>query len=377
MNLVLDFLLIAGVLFTCFIIVFLYKKKDKEISFRVLIGIFAIILLVFINHYAYLHQLRYLFYGTFIFSDSADVLIGPLLLLYVRVVIKKNNNIFRANAIHFVVPLLYVLVISIPILWMNYYKYKIHYIYLLENYLLFTELYSIGYCLFSLSILIQFQKLVRFNFSNLDNRDLNWFKYLLIGVLVVFFIELSSSFYEVFFDDTGFEIGYITVISIIFLVFYLGYYGIFQSSILLPDFLFEIANSKYSDIESKSTNTTYNYDSLEMEKLSRSLNNIMIAKKPFLDEDLTLNGLAGLLEIPDKKLSVLLNQTMEVSFYDYVNGFRVEEFKDKIVLPEFEKYTLLAIAFESGFKSKSSFNRIFKKLTKSSPSNYRKQLSNR
>ena len=97
-------------------------------------------------------------------------------------------------------------------------------------------------------------------------------------------------------------------------------------------------------------------------------------KKPFLDENVSLKSLAELLAVSDKKLSAILNQHMEISFYDYINGYKVEDVIMKMKEPSYNKYTLLAIAFESGFNSKTSFNRIFKKVTGLSPSAYKKQL---
>ena len=73
-------------------------------------------------------------------------------------------------------------------------------------------------------------------------------------------------------------------------------------------------------------------------------------------------------------LSQVINEVEGINFYDYVNRLRVEEFKRLLSLPENQRFTLLALAYDCGFNSKSAFNRCFKKTTGLSPSEYAKQL---
>lgn len=254
--------------------------------------------------------------------------------------------------------------------------YELTYISTLEPLLLYIVVYSYAYCIYTYRELVHFQKLVRYNYSNLENRDLNWIKYLLIGAISILTVDIITSIYESFAGDMGLNIGFITVIPIVFLVMYLGYYGVSQSKILLPDYLFvtkeDVANVELINTSKKSLK--YNYDVAEMEKLKIELDLLVQEKKPFLNEELTLSSLADKLEISDKKLSTLLNQNMETSFYDYINGYRVEEVKKRLALPDSNTYTILAIAYDCGFKSKSSFNRIFKNNTHLAPSEYQKRL---
>ncbi|WP_353959585.1 helix-turn-helix domain-containing protein [Aequorivita aurantiaca] len=73
----------------------------------------------------------------------------------------------------------------------------------------------------------------------------------------------------------------------------------------------------------------------------------------------------------DKKLSELLNQQLSTNFYNLINEYRVNEVKQKIKDKEYYKYTLLSIAHDCGFQSKTSFNRVFKQKTGMSPSLYK------
>lgn len=377
MNLALDFLLITGLLTTLLILVILIGKKSKEFPQRMLIYIFSAIFLVFLSYYAYLHRIRWLFYGAYIFFDSVDVLIGPLLLMYVKGVIGSKRNSFKHNYIHFVFPVLYILFITIPVLIGMVAKTGApEYIKNVQQLLLYVIVYSYGYCLYTFYILMDFKKLVKFNYSSLDSRNLNWIRYLLLGAIGVLTIDIFTSIYESLFGDMGLEIGFVTVIPVVFLIMYLGYYGLSQSRILLPDFLLGTGESGANEatVNVADKRLKYSYDLAEMEMLQFNLNQLMHKEKPYLDEDLTLASLSGMLAVPDKKLSTLLNQNMGICFYDYINGYRVEEVKERLAMPDATKYTLLAIAFECGFKSKSSFNRIFKSSTRLAPSEYQKNV---
>ncbi|NJK95779.1 MAG: AraC family transcriptional regulator [Bacteroidales bacterium] len=97
---------------------------------------------------------------------------------------------------------------------------------------------------------------------------------------------------------------------------------------------------------------------------------MMNDKKPYLEPKLTLNALAAELNISVNYLSQLINQYQGKNFYDFVNGFRIEEFKSRVLSPKNQHLTILALAFDSGFNSKSSFNLAFKKHTGLTPSEF-------
>ncbi len=101
-----------------------------------------------------------------------------------------------------------------------------------------------------------------------------------------------------------------------------------------------------------------------------TLKEYMAAHKPFLNPDLTQASLAVDLGIPKDHLSQVVNGRLSLSFYDFVNGYRVREAQERLVDPNFRAYSILGIALDSGFSSKSSFNRIFKKHLGITPSQY-------
>jgi AraC-like DNA-binding protein len=107
---------------------------------------------------------------------------------------------------------------------------------------------------------------------------------------------------------------------------------------------------------------------LGLQALVRALEN----DKVFLDPDITLNSLADRLGIPVPHLSQIVNERLNQTFSDLINSHRVEEVKRRFADPACRHYSLLAIAEEVGFRSKSSFNTVFKKYTRMTPSDYRK-----
>lgn len=101
----------------------------------------------------------------------------------------------------------------------------------------------------------------------------------------------------------------------------------------------------------------------------------MVEKEPFVEPTLNLQELAFQMNIPSRKLSILINQHTGQHFFDFINKYRVEksiEFLEKSAKKEF---TIQQIYFEVGFNSKSSFNTAFKKYTKVTPSEYINLLS--
>jgi len=88
-----------------------------------------------------------------------------------------------------------------------------------------------------------------------------------------------------------------------------------------------------------------------------------MSSKPYLNPDLNLPQLATELGISIHYLSQVINEHFRLNFFDFVNRYRIEAFKERIADPRYRNFSLLGIAFECGFNSKSTFNRIFKQAT--------------
>ena len=107
------------------------------------------------------------------------------------------------------------------------------------------------------------------------------------------------------------------------------------------------------------------------ERYLKRLRDVMESERPYADGELTLQKLAVRLSIPAQHLSQTVNGRLNQSFTDFVNAYRVAEAKRKLTDPRLKHYSVLAIAEEVGFNSKSSFNAVFKKQTGMTPSEFR------
>ncbi len=116
-------------------------------------------------------------------------------------------------------------------------------------------------------------------------------------------------------------------------------------------------------------------DAADLQRFKAQLEQLMTDQKPYLDPDLSLRSLADQLSIPANYLSQLLNEGFDQNFSEYVNTYRLHAFKAKVVDPKNHHLTILALAYESGFNSKTVFNTFFKKSMGVTPKVYWKQVN--
>ncbi|BDW93759.1 hypothetical protein MACH07_25910 [Flagellimonas marinaquae] len=142
-------------------------------------------------------------------------------------------------------------------------------------------------------------------------------------------------------------------------------------------------NQHYKDIMLRAIPDNVNYkqkkkykqallDTNEVTRYSKELKQIMIDYKLYLNPDLSLKDLASYLDLPANYVSQLLNLGFQKNFSEYINTFRINEFKERILLEENKGLTIMAIAYDSGFNSKTVFNTFFKKIEGVTPNAYLK-----
>jgi AraC-like DNA-binding protein len=109
-------------------------------------------------------------------------------------------------------------------------------------------------------------------------------------------------------------------------------------------------------------------DAAEVEYYLKALQQLLAEKQPYLDPSLSLKSLAGMLSLHPNRLSWLLNEHVGKNFNEFVNGFRLEAFQQLALDPVNDHLTILGLAYESGFNSKTVFNAFFKKIMGQTPS---------
>lgn len=126
------------------------------------------------------------------------------------------------------------------------------------------------------------------------------------------------------------------------------------------------------------TPTRYSRSGLDEERadvISERLHAFMEAEKPYLDPELTIESLARQIAVPRHYLTQVINEQHEKNFFLFVSEYRIEAVKDALRSSDQADRTLLEIAFESGFSSKSTFNAAFKQFTGMTPSQFRSSVT--
>lgn len=114
-----------------------------------------------------------------------------------------------------------------------------------------------------------------------------------------------------------------------------------------------------------------------VEKYKAAIISAMENDNMFLNSKLSIHEVSEKLHIPRQYISEVLNMYMDTSFHDFVNRYRVEEFIKRLKNEQYNHFTLLGIATEVGFSSKSSFNATFKKVKGLTPTQYKKTLADK
>jgi len=211
--------------------------------------------------------------------------------------------------------------------------------------------------------------------SNLDKIRLDWLKYTLY-LFIFLAVVLAPLFLLI-----G-KIDYM-VVGMMYFTTFLYLWIVYRSMNHSPVFINEMAALQKSSKEKNEEKEEivaplrYQYSSLNTEKLQvyyEQLQDHFLTKKPYLNPELSLKMLSDQTRIPAHYISRVVNEFYQKSFFDQINFFRVEEFKQKLKDPANKKFSLEGLAFDCGFGSKAAFQRAFLKNMEITPSEYRKSL---
>ncbi len=220
------------------------------------------------------------------------------------------------------------------------------------------------YLAFTFQLFYNYRHKLNAYFSNTYKLELNW----ILSFLFVFSaLFLYSSLQDVI-GSLIIELNYeqrwwLNLFSAL-VVLFVGVKGYFTDTTKLNKLSFSFSPTPISIPEK--TKQIIAYDVLEVERIE----NFMNEKKPYLNPDLNLSDLADNLNLNRAQLSQIINSGFDKNFNDFVNEYRVNAVKDKFASGDHKQLSLLGIAFDCGFNSKATFNRVFKKLTNTSPTEY-------
>lgn len=350
-----------------------FKKQSQHSQIAIVFLILLILTLALENlRISILNSGIYQQYPLFaLFTISFGIAQGPLVWLYQSFFLQSEKRFKKMDALHFV-PVFMVTLYHSPSVWVileNTWTLEgmvrisaLVTSFQLQGFLpiqLLTALSITIYLGFSLKVYITYQ--VQFKNHSSQPFAYRWLGHFLrfyAGLLIYFFLVTIIDIF-IFSYDLSVVFYYPVNLGITILVYWIGYQNwIFQMP-SLPKIEEEIEGKIAPNFEPE----------------MKLLKVFMQEEKPYLNPELTLKILAQETSISPKKLTQVLNQGFGKNFFEFINSYRVEEVKKRIIIGETEQFTLLAIAYESGFNSKSAFNRIFKEQTGMTPRQFQKSQS--
>jgi AraC-like DNA-binding protein len=232
-----------------------------------------------------------------------------------------------------------------------------------ENLLAITL--SFYYIFLSIRLMQKHERWIYQHFSATSTKSLNWLKNLIISLSLVWIVWLFAVVINFFTGD--FILTYLSSypfqIATAIIIFWVGYVGFIHGEVFSMEISLERRMESMRSVSKKAPETNHETRTA----LIRAMENDRL----FMIPDLTLAMLGQHLNISPKNISQILNHELNKNFHDFINEYRVEEVKRRLLNPEFDHLTILAIALDSGFNSKSSFNRIFIKATGMAPKEFK------
>lgn len=357
----------------------LILQKNKVLYDKILIY-WLIYLGLYTGSYAFLSDILFTDYHLLSASFiSLLMLHGPFLYLYISALIDEDYQFNKMSLLHFIPFVLFNIFILVSPLFpeivgsirLDHVENEQGNSLLFDLFLILTALSGPVYFILSIRLFKIFDINIFNNFSTTENINLDWLRKLVYSFAIIWTgLIVFATIHHVFHLFSWIFCTHGLFLSLSVFIILIGYFGLKQKEIFIhfPDQTIEYVTEKKTKYATVLLNET------EVEQYVSKIKKFMEKDKPYMDADLTLSGLATKLKIPSHHLSRVINENFGMNFFDFINQYRIEAVKAKIDNPEFDNVSFLTIAFESGFNTKSAFNRVFKKMTGVTPSVYKKQL---
>ena len=210
----------------------------------------------------------------------------------------------------------------------------------------------------SFKIIGNYKEKAKNEFSSIQHLSIIWMKRILRILHSTWLIALTFVIYEIVIGKLPDLITLNLSLTLLLVVGILGIRSYLNPEIFSLSTTYE--NTKISSDQSQS--------------IIQVLNKMMAEKELFLDQKLTVHQLSEVTGVSRRQISQVLNQKMGSNFFDYVNRYRAQYFKEKLENGQHEHLTMQALSEESGFRSISTAYAAFKKHTGTTPAKYRKKL---
>lgn len=218
-----------------------------------------------------------------------------------------------------------------------------------------------AYLAAALCVLARFRRELKSLYSSTEKISLSWLSFILFGFVVLWSVNAVT--FTLWWS--GRTVPVLDFASMIMLVVF--YNAMVFRGLRQPEIFNGIEKQK-----------KYEHSKLTEEEKNSCLARLrerMERDKPYLDPSLSLAALARSLSIPPRHLSQIINESLGMSFFDFINSYRVEEAKRLLRRSDSNGGNILSLLLEAGFQTKSVFNRVFKKHARMTPSEFRRQGS--
>lgn len=359
--------LIAQGAFAIFILLFRKDNNHANRFLSLLIGLFALWLCDSFFRVSGIYESKPEWYFSPIFYSLA---FGPLLYLYTRAMTVSDFKWKSKYLVHFIPAIVqgifYVFMRFKDYEFRRSFWFEVHRPITYDLEFNLTLLSLLIYSIISIRLISNYQKWIKNQYSEISHIHLKWLRIVqLMFILITFFWLLDALMRELLtYYPNQPASAMILGIAMLFLA---------AGALLQIDQWDKriITESELEDDQPLGQSRAINPMTLQTIKAAMSDNEY------YLDPDLTLKTFAKNLNIPPRIVSIHLNEGLNKTFIDFVNEYRVDKVQQLIRSGESSHLSLFGIALESGFNSKSTFNRVFKKWTGQSPSSFQKVTQNK
>ena len=235
--------------------------------------------------------------------------------------------------------------------------------------------------IYAFRILQKHSKTIEGFYSDLEKKSLLWLKVLFVLIVVFHSLIILSDVFELIEGDWA-SIEIIILFSLVvialFIPYWIGYNGFSQPEIFKERlFLTPNVDERIEQVDLKKTeeiveqeSTISQKDILKFDQIKEQIQ----TQELYINPKLNLRSLAKSLELNEKELSRLINECGNVNFYQFINKFRVEKFKELLQSPKAHQLSILGLATEAGFSSKSTFYTAFKAIEGMTPKQFQGSL---
>ena len=307
--------------------------------------------------------------------------VGPLIYFYVKSLTQTYFKFRKIDYLHFLPALIYFVYRVIVFIYdaqqpgfddvQNGRFHNGTVAYYIEGFCtLFNEISVVTYTILAIRSYLKHRKSIVEYFSNTYQVELNFIRNFLILFAGLYVIDFILSLTEYSFFVNEWQQRWWGRLAGVMTMFYVGMMSYFSD-------LSKLYNLQTPEAEENNAPILTNKivpDDSEITRLKKQVAVFMEKEQPYLNPELTLPELAKSLNLSTNQLSQIINSGFNKNFNEFINEYRVEMVKTKLKDGSLAHLSLLGIAMDCGFNSKATFNRVFKKITNVSPSEFAKRL---